>query len=108
MYKRLAAGKNFRIVASMSNKELMTPDDFNAFARTIRRIADGYADVAREMRETGLSEIEVGGIETARDVLVPRLQGNLGQVNKALTKSPKQLAKVAESKASYRKKRGKG
>lgn len=107
MYKRLATEKNFRIVSSMSNKELMTPEDFEAFARKIRRIADGYNDVAREMRETGLGEIEVGGIETARDVLVPRLQGNLGQVNKALTKSPQQLAKVAESKSSYKKKRRK-
>jgi len=92
----------------MSSKQPqnMTADEFADFATRIYAIAEAYARVAASMRERGIREISVIGVETLEKVTLTRINGPLQSAERALlntkaTTSKTTSYKVAEDPAKF-------
>lgn len=61
------------------------PEDLERIAAELRRIAAMYTAGAAQMRELGLPEMEVNGLDTLVNTIIPRrLAANAGSVERAL------------------------
>jgi len=97
----------------MAKLKRMTADDLETLADRINYIADRYAKVATEMRDRGIPFLEISGIDTVKDEVIPnRLSANAGSAERALhrwdgtpeeLKPPTSVDLAAEAKEAFRK-----
>ena len=89
----------------------MTPEALEQLASRISSAADGYRLVAEQMRERGIVQLAINGIDTVEQALIRRLNGNLLSAQRALLNYEQDLAKAkraAEDGVKYEKpKKGK-
>lgn len=73
------------ILYRMAKLKRMSAEDLENLADRITYIADRYAKVAIEMRERGIPFLEISGIDTVKDEIIPnRLSANAGSAERAL------------------------
>ena len=96
----------------MAKQKRMTADDLDALAQKIRWVADRYAAVADSMRERGIPALDISGIATVVDEIIPnRLNANAGSAERALHlwdgtpefDPPREVNLAAEAKEAFRK-----
>lgn len=69
----------------MAKLKRMTADDLDALAQKIRWVADRYAGVGSSMRERGIPALDISGIDTVINEIIPnRLNANAGSAERAL------------------------
>ena len=71
----------------MANYRKMSAADLVELAERIEFVSNGFRSVAEQMKNRRIAAINVKGIDTTEQVLIPRLTGNLSSAMRSLAQA---------------------